>query len=93
MRAIAFILFGLSLSACEAPSIAEKFAETPVSTQVCSFYVRSATDTAQAHCSANGANAEMVGRLGTCDFNSGPGRQYSFMTAKYPDLYNFRCVR
>ncbi len=93
MRFAIAAAMGLLVGACEAPGVAEKFASTPVSIQVCSFYIRAATETAQSHCSATGANAELVGSLGKCEFPSGPGSQYSFMTSTYPVLYNFRCVR
>jgi hypothetical protein len=93
MRPVMAIGLGLLVAGCEMPRVAEKFAETPVSTQICSFYIDAATELAQAHCKASGVNAELVGRLGMCEFNSGPGREYQFWMTKYPTLYNCRCVR
>lgn len=93
MRAGIVSVMAFLVAGCEAPRVAERFASTPASTQVCSFYIAAAAEAAQAHCKAAGANAELVGSLGQCDFPSGPGREYSFMTARYPTLYNYRCVR
>ena len=91
--AIAGLVLIVSAYGCAPPPVAETFGSSPASLAICSFDVGTAFNHAQRHCSAGNADAELVSEVGRCDFKSGSGREYTFLTAKYPTLYNFRCAK